>query len=317
MDNAMLHRWGKPDTILVATNLLDAPHIGPHATAQARLSGAKVLLVHVIQPSYLRTNPTEGLPFVLPSPTLRSVQSRLNETVKEFQYEGVLCEPIVLKGLPGEQIPALIHERRVDRVIVGTRGAEALDRILLGSLADDLLHQVDVPVCVVGPHVRPQASPNRKPTSILVATSFRSQRPLSVQLAVELATFYHSRLTLLHVASEEHRTEEQCQSLRKQAQEELAALIAERGDVQLAATVRIRGGNPSERIIAFGSKVQAELIILGASAATRAFHLLVTGVVHRVIAEACAPVMTVRRDQATMEEQFISAGAGSANPDEN
>jgi nucleotide-binding universal stress UspA family protein len=71
------------------------------------------------------------------------------------------------------------------------------------------------------------------------------------------------------------------------------------------------------RTIAFGSKVQAELIILGASAATRAFHLLVTGVVHRVIAEACAPVMTVRRDQATMEEQFISAGAGSANPDEN
>ena len=129
MDNAMLHRWGRPDTILVATNLLDAAHIGPHAIAQARLSGAKVLLVHVIQPSYLRTNPTEGLPFVLPSPTLRSVQSRLNETAKEFQYEGVLCEPIVLKGLPGEQIPALIHERRVDRVIVGAPGAEALDRI--------------------------------------------------------------------------------------------------------------------------------------------------------------------------------------------
>ena len=144
MDNAMLHRWGGPETILVATNLLDAPHIGPHARAQARLSGAKVLLVHVIQPSYLRTNPTEGLPFVLPSPTLRSVQSRLNEIAKEFQYEGVLCEPIVLKGLPGEQIPALIHERRVDRVIVGTRGAEALDRILLGSVANDLLHQVDV-----------------------------------------------------------------------------------------------------------------------------------------------------------------------------
>ena len=129
--------------------------------------------------------------------------------------------------------------------------------------------------------------------------------------------FNHSRLTLLHVVSEEHTTEEQCQRLRKQAQDELAALIAERGDVQIAANVRIRGGNPPERIIAFGSKVQAELIILGASAASRTSHLLVRGVVHRVLAEACASVMTVRRDQATMEEQFISAGAGSADPDEN
>ena len=258
MDDAMLHRWGKPDTILVATNLLDAPHIRPHVIAQARLSGAKVLLVHVIQPSYLPMNPTEGLPFVLPSPTLRSVQGRLNEIVKELQCEGVLCEPVVLKGLPGEQIPALIHERRVDRVIVATRGAEALDRILLGSVADDLLHQVEVPVCVVGPHVRSRASSNRKPTSILVATSFRSQRPPSVQLAVELAALYHAHLTLLHVVSEEHTSEERCQRLRKQAQGELAALIAERGDVQVAVTVRIRGGIPSERITAFGSKVHAE-----------------------------------------------------------
>ena len=100
------------------------------------------------------------------------------------------------------------------------------------------------------------------------------QRPLSVHLAVELATLYHSRLTLLHVVSEEHTAEEQCQRLRKQAQDELAALIAERGDVQIAANVRIRGGNPPERIIAFGCKVQAELIILGASAASRTSHFL-------------------------------------------
>ena len=316
MDDAMLHRWSKPDTILVATNLLDAPHIRPHVIAQARLSGAKVLLVHVIQPS-LSMNLTDGPHFVLPSPTLRSVQGRLNEIVKELQYEDILCEPIVLKGSPGEQIPALIHERRVDRVIVGTRGAEALGRILLGSVADDLLHHVDVPVCVVGPRVRSQVFANRKPTSILVATSFRSQRPPSVQLAVEFAALYHAHLTLLHVVSEEHTSEERCQRLRKQAHDELATLIAERGDVQVRVTVRIRGGTPSERITAFGSKIQAEFIVLGASAASRASRLLAAGVVHRVIAEAGVPVMTLLRDRDTMEEQLTSAGATSADPGEN
>lgn len=52
MDSAMLHRWGKPDIILVATNLHDAPHLVPHAIAQAKLSRAKVLLAHVIEASY-------------------------------------------------------------------------------------------------------------------------------------------------------------------------------------------------------------------------------------------------------------------------
>ena len=121
MESAMFYRWASPDTILVATDLYDAPHLVPHAIAQAKLSRAKVLLVNVIEPSYLRTNPAEGPPFVIPSPALHTVQARLNEIVKQFQQEGVLCEPIALKGLPGEQIPALIHERDVDRVLVGTR----------------------------------------------------------------------------------------------------------------------------------------------------------------------------------------------------
>lgn len=60
MKSAMFYRWASPDTILVATNLHDGPHLVPHAIAQAKLSRAKVLLVNVIEPSYLRTNPAEG-----------------------------------------------------------------------------------------------------------------------------------------------------------------------------------------------------------------------------------------------------------------
>ena len=317
MDDATLHRWVKPDTILVATNLLDASRIKPHAIAQARLSGAKVLLVHVIEPSYLRTNPTLGPLFLSSSPTLRPVQSRLNEIVKEFQHEGVLCEPITLKGPRGKQIPALIHERPVDRVIAGTRGAEALDRVLLGSFADDLLHQVDVPVCVVGPRVRPQVCPNRKPTSILVATSFRSERPPSVQLAVELTTLYQSHLTLPHVVSPQHASEDERQRMRTQAEDQLAAMLTERATLQNSPNVRIRSGDPSELILAFASKVSAELIILGSTDASRTSRLLAAGVVHRVIAEAQVPVITVRQERVMLEEQRISVGASCVDLSEN
>ena len=89
----------------------------------------------------------------------------------------------------------------------------------------------------------------------------------------------------------------------------MATLIAARGHGQVAVTVRIRSGAPSERIAAFESKVQAELILLGASAASRASRLMARGVVHRVIGEAGVPVMTVRRTRAIIEEQLASARA--------
>ena len=180
----MLHRWASPQTILVATNLYDSLHVMPHAINQAKCSGAKVLLVHVIQPAYLRTNPAGGLPFLMPGPALLSVQGELNQIAELFQHEAVVCEPLALRGEFGEVIPTLVREQEIDRVIVGTRSAEALDRILLGSVAEDLLHQLDVPVCVVGPHVCPQILPDRKPASILVASSLHFKSQTSVRFAL-------------------------------------------------------------------------------------------------------------------------------------
>jgi hypothetical protein len=56
----------------------------------------------------------------------------LNRIVTQFQEEGILCEPIILEGMPGEQLSAFVEERGVDRVIVGTRSPEAMERFFAG-----------------------------------------------------------------------------------------------------------------------------------------------------------------------------------------
>ena len=155
MTNNPFQRWSKPEVILVATNLLEGPALMLHAVSQAKLSGAKILLVHVIRPAYLRANADHGLPFVLPGPSLRTAQAMLDEIVRQFQCEGVLCEPIVLKGLPEEQIPALIRSRHVDRVLVATRNPRGVERLLERSVAEELMAILDVPVCVIGRQADP------------------------------------------------------------------------------------------------------------------------------------------------------------------
>jgi nucleotide-binding universal stress UspA family protein len=291
MDEAVLHRWENPDTILLATNLQDSPHLVPHAIAQAKLSGAKILLVHVIELEYLRTNPAQGPPFVIPGPAVRAVQTKLNLIVKQFQKEGIVAEPIVLKGTAEEEISALIRERAVDRVIVGTRSAEIMERILLGSVAENLLHEVDVPVCVIGPHVRPQVRPDQVPTSILFATSFHHESQQSARLALEIATLHHAQLTLLHVlpSGEGHK------EFYKQREDQLLNLIGAEANLRSSPIIAIREGDPASEILAVAAKLSADLIVLGTTGASKTARLLATGVVHRVIAQAKAPVITLRQ----------------------
>lgn len=291
MDKAVLRRWGSPDTILVASNLQDAPHLVPHAIAQAKFSGAKILLVHVIEPENLRTIPAQELPFLI-SPTVRSVQTKLNRILKQFQQRGISCEPIVLKGMAGKEIAAFIEERTVDRVIVGTRSAERIERILLGSVAEDLLHEVGVPVCVIGPHVRPQARPAQEPASIIFATSFHHESQQSAQLAIEIANLHQARLTLLHVLPNGQEYEE----FYKQREDQLLTLVTEEAKLWSSPSIAIRAGDPATQILAEAAKLSADLIVLGATGASKTARLLATGVVHRVIAQAKAPVITLRRE---------------------
>jgi nucleotide-binding universal stress UspA family protein len=314
MDKAVLHRWGIPDTILLATNLHDAPHLVPHAIAQAKHSRAKILLVHVIEPEYFRTNPAQGIPFVIPGPTVRAVQRQLNQIVKQFQQEGILCEPIILKGMAGEEIPALVKQRVADRVIVGTRSAEAIGRILLGSIAEDLLHEVDVPVFVIGPYVRPQVRPDQEPVSILFATSFHHKSQHSAQLALEIANLHQARLTLLHVLPSGSSSAKESQRLHKQRAEELLSLITEETKLWSSPSIAILEGDPATEILAEATRLSADLIVLGSTGASKTARLLAAGVVHRVIAQAKAPVITLRQEQELSKEYMHEPTARSRVP---
>jgi nucleotide-binding universal stress UspA family protein len=304
MKNVIIHRYVDPNTILVATSLHDVPHLIPHAIAQAKLSCAKVLLVHVVEPAYLRTNPVDGMPFVLPNPSLRSIQGKLNQITKQFQQDGILCEPIALRGMPAEQISMLIQSRKVDRVIIGTKSAKSLDRILVGSVAEDLLHGIKVPVYVVGPNVRSQMRFDREPTSILVATSLQGGVHQSAKLAMELANLCQSHLTLLNVIPPDYASEEERKQMREQREDELLQFIREEAEVWCTPITVVREGNPAKVILEEAHISCADLIVLGAVHASRAARLFMPGIVHRVIAEAKVPVMTLQESELVEEEPF-------------
>lgn len=294
MKQRTIRRWSNPETILVATNLLEGSSVILHTVYQARLSRAKILLVHVVRPSPLRTNPTAGVPFVQPSPALLEVQARLDQMARAYQREGILCEPIILSGTPTEQIPLLVRSRGVDRVVVATRSPRGVERLLMGSVAEQLAAAMDVPVCIVGHGAHRGSGNDSSPRRILVATSFRPSSSLCVSFACAFAEEHRTHLTLLHVLESVRMGTSQIEEVEIAARQELATCITLHAKERCQIDLEIRVGDPATEILKVANLVRHDFITLGSPPDSIVSRILGSSVIHRVVSEADCPVLTIK-----------------------
>jgi len=295
-------RWSNPEVILVATNLFEGYPLIMHAIYQANLSHARVLLVHVIPVSRFMSEATYGLPIRLSSPLARCVKKRLEEMAADFRREGIECEPIVLKGAPEEEIPLLVKSRAVDRVIIATRNASGIARLVGVSVAEELIAGLEVPICVIGRRTHPGAACDTPLGSVLLATSLHLDSLLLAGVASALAELNHSQLTLLHVLNTEGMSERQRELARATAQRRLCALVPNQCAYRVPPVFLVHEGVPATIILREAGSMAQDLIILGAPHPSTVSWLLDTSVVRRVAIESQCPIIMIRPTiQATRE----------------
>lgn len=63
--------------------------------------------------------------------------------------EGVNLETVVLDGKPAAQIVKFAEENKIDLIVIGTRGKRGLERLLLGSVAEQVIRMAPCKVLVV------------------------------------------------------------------------------------------------------------------------------------------------------------------------
>ncbi len=287
-------RWSNPELILVATTLLEDHTLVQHAMFQAKLSKATVLLVHILPPSYLISEDDCCSPFIQPSPTVRVTRAKLDEAAKEFQREGILCEPIVLKELPEEEIPRIVKSRSVDRVIVAARNISGVARLIEGSVAERLVDVLEVPVCIIGRCTRAAAAFGNPLERVLLATSLHSTSSLIASFASALAEVSHAHLTLLHVHVSEGMSEQQFEVVELAARRRLSALIPNEARHRLHPLLLVRKGDPATIILEEAGSLSPDIVILGSPHSSTASRPFSSSVVHLVALESKCPVITIK-----------------------
>ena len=63
--------------------------------------------------------------------------------------EGVNLETLVLEGKPAAEIVRFATEKSIDLIVIGTQGKRGLERLLLGSVAEQVIRMAPCKVLVV------------------------------------------------------------------------------------------------------------------------------------------------------------------------
>jgi nucleotide-binding universal stress UspA family protein len=289
-----------PDKILVATDLTDIDYLIPHAKAQCEACGASLVLIHVIPPAESGSLDAAVM-FIADAAKaatqrlLEAARKTLGQVAAELRADGIHCEVVIRYGHPREVVKEVVAHVHAQRVVLGTHGRRSLKKFFLGSIANEILKNVEVPVWTVGPHARPFA--NFQPCRILHPVSLSSGYQETAKLAVKLGQFYRAEITLLHVLPRDVHAEYAGERLVRWTAFELRRLIPEEAPLWTTTTIVVEAGEIVEQILSTAEKLRADLIVMGSNPDIAFWPVHGDNTVYNVIAEAQCPVLTLRHSQ--------------------
>src|SRR6059036_3446688 len=117
-----------------------------HIKALARMTGAKLLLVHVADGWVARNFNQLKL---AESEEMKEDRAYLEKRQGELSGEGFACDAVLALGEPSDEIIKLAREKDVDLIAMTTHGHRFISDILYGATVDKVRHEVDVPLLLL------------------------------------------------------------------------------------------------------------------------------------------------------------------------
>jgi nucleotide-binding universal stress UspA family protein len=299
--DAGLERWAHPAVLLVATDLSDLDRLMPFALQQAGETGARLILLHVLAAGAAVAMDAVGMPYYDPSGALEFAAKELEPWCAMARRHELVCDALVREGHAAHEIAAAARQFHADRVLLGTRSRSKLGKLLLGSVAEQVLRSVNLPVITVGPEAHLAVESDSPERVVLHATTLRETSRPSAALACRVAASQKARLVLLHILPPVDEMERKGlpTGLDSAAMHELQVLADEtRANCCLTVEPRVVHGNPSIEILAESVEQKASLIVLGAMDHSTFDNLTHERTIYKVLAHARCPVLTLREPLA-------------------
>lgn len=216
---------------------------------------------------------------------------------------------------PAEKIVGYADEKDVDLVVMGTHGRRGVDRMLFGSVTEEVVRKAPCPAFTVRQDA--EVTPDQAVRRILVPIDFSDASEAAVQHAKEIALTYGAELNLLHVVEQpfypssygidsvSFPTAEIVERVEKQlgdlAREEIGY-----EHVMIEATV----GHPASSILDYVDANEIDLVVIATHGRTGLDRVLIGSVAERVLRQSPTPVFVVKPDRKSLLPSSAARAAG-------
>ena len=211
--------------------------------------------------------------------------------------QGIKHREWVKEGFVSEVLADLIDKLEIDLVVLGTHGRGGIKKLVLGSVAEEIVNSATRPVLTVGPQVSPKLGGELKLRRILYATDLLHDSAKALAYAFWLARQEQGRVTLLHVVNMPADVSvENRESQKEMALKRLVQLLLPETSASVETEFIVEIGVPGEQILKVAEGQNADLIVMGPhhTLYARVSTHLPWIVPHQVLCHARCPVLTVR-----------------------
>lgn len=282
----------------------------PYATAICRHFGSTLHTAHVISEAGLLMM-TGGVDYVSMGTIYEDAHTEAKLKIEQLtaRFEDIPHRTHVRHGQVWNNLAGIIEENQIDLIVVGTHGRTGLGKLLLGSVAEDILRHAPCPVLTVGPRVtgrarlpelerkgRDLAPIELEVRQIIYSTNFTRESLQVAPLALRLAEEFQANLTLMSVIEDYTQLGTRPGPIEEGFQRLKDLVPANSALPYVPETVMEFGAAPAS-ILKVAAEREADLLVLGmrpAEALPASTHLP-WSTVHQVIAHAECPVLTVRK----------------------
>ncbi|HEX9201113.1 MAG TPA: universal stress protein [Acidobacteriaceae bacterium] len=279
--------------ILLATDFSSvSDKAASYARALALNFRSNVEIAHVFDPSVV-TSYMEAI-LGMPLDERHRISSEALEKLRqEFSASGIEVSTSLPEGRhPQTAILKLAQEHDTDLIVAGTHSKWGLERLVLGSTAEELIRNAACPVLTVGPHAKqPQDGPLVFRT-IVYATDFSVEAAKAAVFALSFAQDSGAHLYFCYVSESEPLPGEK-ESIDGPFKAALNKMIPESVYEWCTPETVVKHGDAAEAILELAERVHADLIVLGARNASFWLRHVEHGLTPDLLAEATCPVMTV------------------------
>lgn len=274
-----------------------------HALFLAEEYGAELHLLHaVVLHEYDPNDPEHQFPE--PKELLRRMfevaDSEMSTLLERHEGKALRVHEAKRKGFAaGEVILDYAAEIDADLIVMGTHGRRAAARLLLGSVATEVVRGAKCPVLTLGNQEEPRSIEAFE--RILVPVDFSEHSQAAVRYAEELAGRYDAGLQLLHVVEVPTYPyfyvppeEDYIESRKDQAAQALNDLAGEVLTSSVPCATHVVNGRSASEIVAFSEEHESDLLVITTHGLSGLDRLLMGSTAEEVLSSASIPVLTVR-----------------------